>query len=209
MHESNAVKARVRPYVARSLKWRGGPVGKSLSIGLRLCCRATISKPLNSCGGCTIVNRVMTAQSGSGPGPFEKFLLWLSTDRDLALKKYEEIRKKITRYFVRKGCPDPVELFSETRDRVIEIISGGEDYPDCDALFYSVARKVWLESIRKDKTEPLEVDPPIPDPEPNKELEASCLDTCLTRLPEADRDLITQYYTGRGREKIETRRRLA
>src|SRR5215472_13290201 len=161
MRESNAVKARVRPYMARSLKWRGGPVGKSLSIGQRLCCRATISKPLNSGGGCTIVNRIMTAQSGSGPGPFERFLLWLSADRDLALKKYQEIQKRITRHFVRKGFPDPEELFSETRDRVIAIISGGEDYPDRDALFYGVARRVWQESIRKCNTEPLEVDPPI------------------------------------------------
>lgn len=153
----------------------------------------------------------MTAQPASGAGAFEKFLLWLATDRDLALKRYDEIRKKIVKFFVRKGCADPEEMFAETRDRVTKIIGAGGEYPNADALFYSVANNVWRESLRNPKFEPLPPDPPIPAIPNNetKELEAHCLDTCLTRLPDGERDLISLYYQGKGRNKIEARKRLA
>ena len=156
------------------------------------------------------MNAVMTAQTASGPGPFEKFLLWLSPDRNLALRKHDELQKKITKYLVRKGCPDSEELFGETRDRVIEIVNAGQEYDNPDALFYSVARKVWLEEQRKFKPEPLVDDLPESSHETGtQELIASCLEGCLAKLPGAEREFIIQYYEGEGQGKIESRRRLA
>lgn len=154
------------------------------------------------------MNSVMTA--ASGPGPFDRFLHWLSPDHDTALKRHEEIRNRITKYFVRKACDDPDELFGETRDRVIQIVAGGGNYPIPDALFYSVARKVWLEYIKKPRPEPIgKNDPPMRAPDPHKEFRAGCLEACLTKMLPSERDLITSYYQGRGREKIEARRLLA
>jgi hypothetical protein len=154
------------------------------------------------------VNAVMTA--ASGPGSFDQFLRWISPDRDAALKRYEEIRSKITSYFVRKACDDPDELFGETRDRVIQILAAGGNYPIPDALFYSVARKVWLEDIKKPRPEPIDKnDPPMPASDPHKEFRAGCLETCLEKMLPSERDLITGYYQGQGREKIEARRLLA
>ena len=162
---------------------------------------------------CNIVNAVMTAHSDPQLGPFERFLLWLSPHRDVALKKHDELMKKMCKYFVRKGCPESEELASEVRDRVVKIIDAGQDYPNHDALFYSVAAKVWKEYLRKPKPEPLPADdllPPVSSQESEeKELQSACLEECLTGLPSFERDLITRYYQGRGLENIALRKALA
>ena len=151
----------------------------------------------------------MTAQSDPAHEPFEVFLRWLSADRAIALKKYDETMRKLNKHFVRKGCPDPEELACETRDRVIKIISTGQDYPNHDALFYSVASKVWYEFVRKPKMDPLPGDdllPRVQQETEDKELKARCLERCLSQLPASDRDLITRYYQGEGDKIIEIRR---
>jgi DNA-directed RNA polymerase specialized sigma24 family protein len=140
---------------------------------------------------------------------FELFLHWLSPDRELALKKHNEMMGRLCKYFVRKNCLDPEELAGETRDRVVKIISAGHDYPNHDALFYSVASKVWHEWVRKPKPEPLPPDRFIPTSQPeteDKELKAYYLEKCLAQLPASDRDLITRYY--QGNDTIEARKAL-
>jgi DNA-directed RNA polymerase specialized sigma24 family protein len=160
---------------------------------------------------CNIVNAVMTAPSDPSHESFEKFLLWLSPDREQAFKKYGEIMKKMGKYFVRKGCPESEELAGETRDRVIRIISAGQEYPKHEALFYGVASKVWKEFARKPRSEPLPADDLLAIPwqeTGHKERQADCLERCLAQLPESERDLIIRYYQGRGRNNIEIRKLL-
>lgn len=144
--------------------------------------------------------------------PFEKFLLWLSPNRDLALKKHDEIMRRIRKYFVRKGISESEDLACETRDRVIRIVNdGNREYPNPDALFFSVAAKVRHEYLRKPRPDPLPADNLLPVPEQeteHKELLANCLQRCLARLPVSERDLITRYYEGRGLDNIEARRQL-
>jgi DNA-directed RNA polymerase specialized sigma24 family protein len=159
-----------------------------------------------------MVNAIMTAQPGPDSGPFEMFLLWLSPDRDLAFKTYREIMRKIIKYFVRKSCDDPEELFCETRDRVIKIVSERAQYDNPEALFYSVATNVWREEGRKPKPEPLPVDDilPLPPQETDeKERKSRCLDVCLAKLQDSEHALITIYHQGQGLSKIEARRLLA
>lgn len=150
----------------------------------------------------------MTAQP---PDPFEKFLLWLSLDRDLALKKHDEIMRRIRKHFVRKGILESEDLASETRDRVIKIVNGSREYPNPDALFFSVAFKVRQEYLRKRKPDPLPADNLLPVPEQeteHKEMLEQCLQRCLARLPDSERDLITRYYQGRGPDNVQARRQL-
>lgn len=157
-----------------------------------------------------MVNAAMTDATAGGPGPFERFLRWLSSNRDQALKMHEQLQKKITQFFIRKGCLDSQELFSETRQRIIDIICSGRAYDNPQALFYTVARIVWLEERRKPKSEPMVDDiPECPQETRDKEMRAFCLDSCLAKLPEPHRELIIQYYAGSGQGKIEGRRRLA
>lgn len=143
----------------------------------------------------------MTAKPDPSREPFEKFLLWLSPDRELAFKKYGEIMKKVGKYFVRKGCCESEELASETRDRVVKIINAGGDYSNPEALFWGVADKVWKEYARKPRPEPLPGDdllPTLPQETEIKERQAHCLQECLAQLPEPERDFITRYYQSRG-----------
>ena len=48
------------------------------------------------------------------PEAFGRFLRWLSEDDELAVREYDRIRKKLTRFFIHKGCTDPDDLFDKT-----------------------------------------------------------------------------------------------
>ena len=210
MIASSMARFPVRHSGAHNWKCRRVTTGLRPSTGQHSYSRETTSKLLNLSSSCTIVKRVMSATSGSGPGPFEKLLCWLSPDRGMAIEKYTAIRKKIIRYFVRKAVGDPDELFDQTTDRVIRLVDSDREYPVPDALFYRVAELVWREYYRKVRPVPLEVD--LPDPAPpdtDKEVLAQCLDQCLTDLPVPDRDLISEWHQYTGRLKIQTRKQLA
>ncbi len=151
----------------------------------------------------------MTAPPDTTRESFEKFLLWLSPDREAALAKYSEIMKKMNKYFTRKGCLDPEDLAGETRDRVIRIVNASEQYSNPEALFYGVANRVWKEFARKPKPEMLPVDDLLSvfrEDNDGKERQSNCLERCLAQLPEPERDLITRYYLLRGRSNTEARK---
>lgn len=165
------------------------------------------------------MNAIMTSQPdppkakrGLTAEAFEKFLRWLSEDREMAGQEYERVRARIVRYLTRKGCDDPDHLFDETIDRAAGIIDRNAAFSTPLALCFGVAKNVWRENRRPVRPDPLPEDDRLPELKAStleREREARCLDSCLAKLPEASRDLITRYYQGKGREKIELRRALA
>jgi hypothetical protein len=69
-----------------------------------------------------------------------------------------------------------------------------------------------LEYLREVTPEALEDDnipAPIPPEDDFTEHDIKCLEHCLDQLSLRDRELITQYHQFQGRQKIETRKRLA
>jgi hypothetical protein len=144
---------------------------------------------------------------------FASFLLWLSPDHELAARKYLEIRLKLVKLFVRKGCAHAEESADRTLDRAALIVH--EDpakYSSPIGLCCGVARKIWLENLREVMPETLESDEipaPIKYNVASSERESVCLDCCLQELSARDRDLITQYHQFQGSQKIETRKCLA
>lgn len=159
----------------------------------------------------------------SGPSPkkeyglthetFGRFLLWLSSDRERAAEMYLELRRKLVKSFVRRGCAHSEDLADKTLDRAALIVSTEpEKYSSPIALCCGVAKLVWFEYLREVTPEALEPeDVPSPECEDSDfgEAEANCLASCLNQLPGRERELITEYHRARGREKIETRKRLA
>lgn len=147
------------------------------------------------------------------PEAFGKFLHWLAADRERAAEIYLDLRRLLVKLFVAKGCAHSEELADETLDRVASIVfHEPEKYSNPPALCSGVARRVWLEYLRKVTPDPLDTEEiPAPEDVPPRfgENEAKCLATCLDQLPGHERQLITEYHKGKGHEKIETRKRLA
>jgi hypothetical protein len=144
---------------------------------------------------------------------FASFLLWLSEDHEQAARKYLEIRLKLVKFFVHKGCAHAEETADRTLDRAALIVHADPaKYSSPIGLCCGVARKVWLEYLREVVPETLTNDD---FPSPTKyntafsERDVTCLESCLQELSAHDRDLITQYHQFRGSQKIETRKYLA
>jgi hypothetical protein len=142
----------------------------------------------------------------------ESFLTRLSPDREEAGRRYEELTKKLVRFFAQAGCDVPDELVDKTIERASKKLASGEVERTIDACAYcyGVARNVLKEYRRKPKPEPLPEDVPQPDDERDwDERELECLDGCLNKLGEGDRDLAKRYHTYERGEKISMRRKMA
>lgn len=140
---------------------------------------------------------------------FNRFLVWLDPDRELAGQKYENIRLRLTKLFFHRGCFNAEELADETIDRVIKKISQiADDYVgDKASYFFGVAHKVYLESLRKRPADPQSFTE-ISAGE-DKELHHTCLDMCLESLDSESRELILEYYSEEKQQKIDLRKEMA
>jgi DNA-directed RNA polymerase specialized sigma24 family protein len=143
---------------------------------------------------------------------FDSLLAWLDPDRDLAARKYEQIRLRLIKLFTCRGRPDAEDLADETIDRVtVKATEVARGYVGDPCLyFYGVAHKVFLESLRKRPPCIVPAPPPAPDEaDEEAEREYECLERCIERLPPADREMVLEYYRSERREKIDRRRELA
>jgi RNA polymerase sigma factor (sigma-70 family) len=142
------------------------------------------------------------------PEGFERLLDWLDQNRDAAGHRYEEIRTRLIKVFVCRGCSVPEELADETINRVAgKIDQIATTYVGNPVLyFYGVADKIFLEYVRKRST------PSLPLPESSTE-EAEqryrCLEQCMERLSAQSRELILAYYGSDMGTNIDTRKELA
>lgn len=149
---------------------------------------------------------------------FSLLLTRLDADESLAAEKYEELRLKLVKCFIWKGCPETSadDLADETLDRVAAKLAQGTKIQSLKAYACEVSRFVWLESSRKrkedgygDEMPEIAVEPEISD-EPD--LRLSCLKSCLTEVAanETDRALIIGYYdTETGEKNKDKRKNLA
>ncbi len=139
---------------------------------------------------------------------FDALLDWLDSDRERAGIKYEEIRQRLIRIFIGRGCVAAEDLADETINRVTGKLNEiGKDFKgDRSRYFYGVANMVLMESLRKRTPHP----PPVePDDSDRIELEFRCLEHCIELLSVENRELLLQYYQAEGRAKIEQRKLLA
>jgi len=139
---------------------------------------------------------------------FDALLEWLDSDREQAAVKYEQIRSRLIKIFVGRGCADAEDLADETINRVTSKLDQikKEYQGDPARYFFGVANMIYMEYLRR-RLPPVSPFPPI---DSNQvELEYRCLERCIEQLSEENRYLLLQYYGAEGRAKVDHRKRLA
>ena len=156
---------------------------------------------------------------------FQQFLLWLHPDEQKAGRVHEDIRFKLCKFFEWRGCTRVEECTDIAMDRVMAKVVSGEEIRTSNQYLYflGVARHVLQEYWKKQKQSSAlddvsESNQPALDPkdidddlfaEEQWQKRKRCLKSCLNKLSETNRALITGYYQGERREKIKNRQRLA
>lgn len=133
--------------------------------------------------------------------------------------KYEELRLRIGQLLRWRGCPESHsdELVDKTFDRVAAKLSSGEQVENIGAFAAAVARFIWLEHSRRNKTDAVGDDLPETPVEPDLEFlddedaRMRCLRRCVaTKLSDEDKRLVVEYYDTDADEKAKNaRKRLA
>jgi DNA-directed RNA polymerase specialized sigma24 family protein len=150
---------------------------------------------------------------------FQRLLEWLDEGDDSDGHKYLEIRRRLVIYFDRKNCRAPDALADETLNRAARRLEeAGKIESESPAKFcYITARFVFLEHLRDGDKKDVPLDDVLErsnaadDGEERKlkEKMLDCLEQCTARLETISREIITDYYFGEERAKIDNRRALA
>jgi RNA polymerase sigma factor (sigma-70 family) len=155
---------------------------------------------------------------------FQRLLNWLDGGADSGGHAYVEIRRRLRDYFARKNCRTADDLADETLTRVARRLEEeGISLTETPARYcYIVARFVFLEHLRETTAQrivgQLSDDAPQLSTAPatgaaeaaaTRERLLACLEKCLPELDPLNRRIITRYYIGSERVKIDNRRELA
>ena len=144
-----------------------------------------------------------------------RFLSWLSEDRDTAGKKYEDIRRRLIIILEARRCMHPEEVADEAINRFIrrlpELIETFEGEPLPYILV--IARNIQHEGERKQTVSlPKNIETLLATREETDEPTdciQECLDECLSKLDADSRNLLLDYYQNDKQEKIQFRKTLA
>src|SRR5687767_1412855 len=151
-----------------------------------------------------------------------RLISWLDEGAGSDGGKYLEMRQRLVAYFDRKNCETPDDLADETLNRVARRLEeeGAIESETPARYCYIVARFVFMEHLRAARKgnalredlrrqshdlAPFEVD----DDKEAKEKLLNCLERCMGKLEMLNREIITRYYIGKERVKIDNRRALA
>lgn len=140
---------------------------------------------------------------------FANFLEWLSPEREQAGEEYERLRFRLCTFFGQRRCGFADELADETINRVILKISE-ERVESKIAYCYGVARNVYREWLRKQRTH-LDIDDvaiatPVPE---EQSFSSECLDKCLGELTPETRTLLLDYFSEAKLAKIKLHQRIS
>ena len=155
------------------------------------------------------------------PRALDRLLTWLDEGNNSDGLRYLEMRRRLVTYFDRKNCATPDELADETLNRVARRLQ--EDAAietEIPAKYcYIVARFVFMEHLRATHKSTVVLGEmqkqgggtqAIPaGADDHKEKMLNCLELCTGKLEPTKRHIVTRYYVGKERVKIENRRGLA
>ena len=157
---------------------------------------------------------------------FDKLLVSLDDDRELAAERYEVVRQKLTTFFEHRGCLNAEEHTDDTLNRVARRLDEGATIyaSKPESYFYAVARNVLKEYwARPQPTEPIRVPPhqdrgkeareqlgkEVVGQEEERETERrfECQRQCVQGLPRNLRELVIQYYQEEPGIQVKKRRK--
>jgi DNA-directed RNA polymerase specialized sigma24 family protein len=143
----------------------------------------------------------------------------LDRDPAVAASKYEDLRQKIVHLLRWRGCIESHvdDLADVTLDRIASKISSGEQIENLNAFAAGVARFVWLEYSRKNRTDAVGDDLPETPVDPDVESlddedpRVTCLRRCFaTKFDDTEQQIVLGYYdTDAGEKTKDARKRLA
>ena len=155
----------------------------------------------------------------------QRLLNWLDDGANSDGYAYVAMRRRLRDYFDRKNCQAADDLADETLTRVARRLEEeGITRDDTPARYcYIVARFVFLEHLREIKAHrllaqgsgdvvPQPFTPPAADAAEAtgaQETLLACLQKCVEELDQLNQKIITLYYIGSERAKIDNRRNLA
>lgn len=147
---------------------------------------------------------------------WDKFLLLLDVDIEVAAEKYEAIRRRLILYFECRKRLAAEDLADETITRVIKKNDEGVHIDDVMRYCYGVARIVLLEDFVKTRRhdsvqkELLRFSKPfLPrDDADERHILMLIFDECMESLSQGNRHFILSYYDDAGRAKIDKRKSL-
>jgi len=150
---------------------------------------------------------------------FTKLLSFLDSDRERAADSYEQIRRRLMKFFQWRGAADPGTLTDRTIDRVAlrllrnDLLTPENPYVFFHGVALNVLREHWREPERQ--VEPIEDAKPIADPAAqnastgpmHRERLLTLLEGCIDKLPKTSRELVVGYH-GDG-FRIDARKKMA
>jgi DNA-directed RNA polymerase specialized sigma24 family protein len=156
---------------------------------------------------------VKNDSDGLTPEELAALLRSLDPDPEKAGVRYEEIRRRLIRFFEWRGCERPEELTDVTFNRVARQLARDLSLrSDPYAYFCGVARLVRLEFLRQEAKEKNAIDqlpPPSSNPgetEDDPDPRLGHLRHCLAALPMEQRELVLRYH--QGKQRIQDRKAL-
>lgn len=152
---------------------------------------------------------------------FQNLLVRLHPDRNLAGEKYEELRRKLIKFFEWNSCFPAEDLVDETFDRVARKLDA-EEVRDVPAFTWGVAKNVRQEAQKRAARlvpisdlphgaaplrEKLDLENAIQQRMDERQ-RSRCFNLCLQRLAEQDRELFLKYHSA-GNQTATDRQHLA
>jgi DNA-directed RNA polymerase specialized sigma24 family protein len=155
-----------------------------------------------------------TARSGLTPDTFANLLARLGPDADQVGSAYEHLRRALVGFFTWRGAATPEECADVTLDRLATRLDEGLAVADVPRFARGIARRVLLEHWRRPDAERVRMTEAVWGREATTVARddddlPGCLHRALLDLSPGERALILEYYAGEGRDRIETRKRMA
>jgi DNA-directed RNA polymerase specialized sigma24 family protein len=156
------------------------------------------------------------------PDDLTRLLLRFDPDATRAWEKYDNLRRRLAKFFGWNRCTGPEDLADEVLDRVAAK-SSSEEILEIDKYSFGVARFICLEAHKKMQHETHSEDLPSGEntwPDAHnlpaeivdrlyQERRLACLRQCLASLMPGDRELVIQYYSAEEEKQKTFRRKLA